>query len=471
MGAAVETLHAFNDVVLVYFILLNGVYLAMSLVAFGALRRYARRLDSVDVGELIRSAGAPPITVIAPAYNEEAICVEAVRSLLLLEYPEYEILVVNDGSTDRTLDRLTEAFDLVPALRVPTADLPTEAVRGVFRSRQEPALWVIDKENGRKADAMNAGINFCRTPFFCAIDADGVLERQALMRVVRPFLEDASTIAAGGIIRVVNGSRVERGVVRDVRLPRNHAARVQVLEYLRAFLGGRMGWEALDSMLIISGAFGLFRRATVVEAGGYWTGTVGEDMELVVRLHRRAREKGERYRVAFVPDPVAWTEAPERLRSLGRQRDRWQRGLIQALTRHRRMLLNPRYGRIGMFAFPYFFFLEMCGPLIELGGYVSFAVTVALGTVSWLFIVAFLLVAFFLGMVLSVAAVAMEELSFRRYHRTSDLLRLFLVAVLENFGYRQLSTWWRVKGTLTAFRKTAVWGTMERIGFGTEDTR
>lgn len=462
-----SVLQAFNYVVLGYFILLNTVYLGMSLVAFRALQRYARRLDTIDVTDLITSAGAPPITLIAPAFNEEATCVESVRSLRMVEYPDYEILLVNDGSDDTTLERLKEAFDLEPAPRVPTAELPTERVRAVYRSRKEPDLWVIDKENGGKADALNAGLNFCRTPFFCAIDSDSLLEPQALTRVVRPFLEDEHTIAAGGIIRIVNGSTVKGGMVEDVRLPRKMIPRFQILEYLRAFLAGRMGWDALDAMLIISGAFGLFRRSAVVEAGGYWTETVGEDMELVVRLHRLAREKGEPYRVAFVPDPVAWTEAPETIRVLGRQRDRWQRGLIQALTRHRKMLLNPRYGRIGMFAFPYFYILEMLGPLIELGGYLSFVVALFLGAVSPLFVIAFLLVAFFLGIALSIAAVGLEELSFRRYHRLSDLVRLFLLAIFENFGYRQLSTFWRVKGTLTALQGKKTWGRMEHKGFTT----
>lgn len=460
-----SVLQAFNYVVLGYFILLNVVYLSMSLVAFRALQRYGRRLDTVDVTDLITSAGAPPITLIAPAFNEEATCVESVRSLRGVEYPDYEILLINDGSNDSTLDRLKEAFELVPAPRVPTAELHTARIRAVYRSRKEPDFWVVDKENGGKADALNAGINFCRTPYFCAIDSDSLLEPQALTRVVRPFLESEGTIAAGGIIRIVNGSTVEGGQVTDVRLPRKMIPRFQVLEYLRAFLAGRMGWDALDAMLIISGAFGLFRRSAVVEAGGYWTETVGEDMELVVRLHRLAREKGGPYHIAFVPDPVAWTEAPETLRVLGRQRDRWQRGLIQALTRHRKMLLHPRYGRIGWFAFPYFYILEMVGPLIELGGYLSFVVAVYLGAASPLFVVAFLFVAFFLGIALSVAAVGLEELSFRRYHRTSDLIRLFLLAVLENFGYRQLSTFWRVKGTITALQKKKGWGRMERKGF------
>lgn len=458
-----------NYIVLFYFIALHVAYLGTSLFAFRALRRYARRLKSLDLTDLISSAWAPPITLIAPAYDEEATCVESVRSLLSLEYPEYEILVVNDGSGDATLERLTEAFNLHEAHRVPTAEMESEAVRGVYRSRRHPNLWVIDKENGGKADALNAGLNHCRTPLFCAMDADSLLEPEALIRIVRPFLEDARTVAAGGVLRIVNGCTVRQGRVVDIRLPTNLVARLQVVEYLRAFLSGRMGWDALDATLVISGAFGIFKRDIVVGAGGYATDTVGEDMELVVRMHRYCRENEIPYRIHFVPDPVAWTECPESLAVLSRQRDRWQRGLFQSLTRHWKMLLNPRYGRAGLIAFPYFFFLEMLGPVIEFLGYFSFTVTVLAGRAHWPFVFAFLCVAIVLGIALSLAAVALEELSFRRYPRISDLIGLFNLSVVENFGYRQLSAWWRLKGTFSALRGVEGWGHMARKGFDVDD--
>jgi cellulose synthase/poly-beta-1,6-N-acetylglucosamine synthase-like glycosyltransferase len=281
-------------------------------------------------------------------------------------------------------------------------------------------------------------------------------------------VEDARTIAAGGVIRIINGCTVEEGAVTDVRLPRELLPRFQVLEYLRAFLAGRMGWHELDATLIISGAFGVFRRDLVVEVGGYATDTVGEDMELVVRLHRHCLEKGIPYTIGFVPDPVAWTECPGTLKVLGRQRDRWQRGLVETLLRHRKMLLNPRYGRIGMLAYPYFVFLEMLSPLVEVLGYVGFLVALALGRVSSLYATAFLSVAIGLGIGLSFTAVALEELGFRRYPKRSDLYRLIWLAVAENFGYRQLTALWRLRGLMTVFRKTKGWGRMERRGFGTK---
>ncbi|MEW6238546.1 MAG: glycosyltransferase [Candidatus Omnitrophota bacterium] len=465
-----------NLLVLFYFILLNSVYLITSLLSYRSLRKYARRLKSFYTEEIVSAAGAPPITLLAPAYNEEATCVESVKSLLTLKYPNYEILLINDGSKDATLARLTEAFQLVPAARAPTAELPTAPVRGVYHSRRHPNLWIIDKQNGGKADTLNAGINFCRTPIFCAMDADSLLEQDALARIVRPFLEDEKTVAAGGVIRIANGCNVRAGMLSQVRLPQNWLAKFQVLEYLRAFLAGRMGWESLNATFIISGAFGLFRRSIVVEAGGYATArtafeTVGEDIELVVRLHRYCRERKIPYRIAYVPDPVAWTECPESLKILGRQRNRWQRGLMEVMFHHRRMLFNPRYGRIGLLAFPYYFFLEGLGPVIEFMGYISFLITLIIGAASPYYIAGFISVAFVFGVALSFAAVGLEELSFRRYPNFQDLLQLFFLSIVEILGYRQINSYWRMKGFFSFLSRKKGWGKMERKGFGSEKNK
>lgn len=462
-------LDGFNMVVLGYFILLNGTYLVMTFLAFGSLRRHALRMTAVDPNDLMSTAGMPPVTILAPAYNEEPTCVEATRSLLTLRYPSYDILLVNDGSSDGTLARMIKSFDMEPAARAPVSTIQAAAVRGVYRSKIHPNLWMIDKKNGGKADALNVGINYCRTPLFCAVDADSLLEPEALTRIVRAFLEDATTVAAGGVIRIVNDCKVRSGRVEEVRMPKNFLARVQVLEYLRSFLGGRMGWDAVDATLIISGAFGMFSRQHVVAVGGYRHDTVGEDMELVIRLHRHCLEQGEKYRVAFVPDPVAWTECPEDTKTLGRQRDRWQRGLMESMWIHRVMILNPKYGRIGMVAAPYFFFLEVLGPIIEGMGYVTFVTAILLGRASAPYVLAFLAVALALGVSLSFAAVGLEELRFRRYPRFRDLFVLLLIAFAENLGYRQLSMWWRLRGMVSKFRGAQAWGAMERKGFASAD--
>ncbi len=450
---------------LIYFTVLNSVYLLTSLAAFVSLRKYLWRLRSLNLDELLSAGGAPPVTLILPSHNEETSVVDSVRSLLTLQYQRYEIIVVNDGSTDRTLERLTEAYDLVPASRMPTATLPTAPIRGIYQARRRQNIYVVDKEQGGKADALNAGINLCHTPLFCAMDADSVLEREALLRLVRPFLEDATMIAAGGIIRIVNGCKVVDGEVKDVRLPKGWIPKFQVLEYLRAFLCGRMGWGALGATMVISGAFGLFKRSVIVDAGGYARDTVGEDMELIIRLHRHCCDHKIPYRMEFVADPVAWTECPTTIKGFMRQRDRWQRGLIDCLSRHRAMLFRPKYGIIGMVAFPYFYIFEMFGPAIELSGYIVFGTSYALNMISYRYGIAFLTLAYLFGVALSVASVGLEEMCFRRYPRYQDMLWLFFLCFTEIFGYRQLSTYFRLQGNFTSLRRIQTWGKAERKGF------
>ncbi len=309
--------------VLVYFTALSAISLVFTLVAWRVVTRHLRARSYAATEEAFASPLTPPVSVLLPAFNEEAGIVESVRSLLALRYPEHEVIVVDDGSTDRTLARLGEAFDLAPVRKALRSDLPCAPVSATYVSRRHPELVVIAKENGGKADALNSALNAARYPYFCAIDADAMIEADALLSVAKPFLDDPNTVAAtGGIVRIANGCRVEHGRVTEVRLPRSRLATFQVIEYFRAFLVGRIGWSELDSLLIISGAFGLFRRSLVVACGGYSTDTVGEDVELVVRLHRYLRERHEDYRIEFIPDPVCWTEVPEDVRTLARQRRR-----------------------------------------------------------------------------------------------------------------------------------------------------
>lgn len=451
-----------------YFVAVNVVYMTFTAIAWRGVTYYRRSREFSGAEEAFASPLTPPVSILVPAFNEEAGIVESVRSLLALRYPELEVIVVNDGSTDGTLQRLTEAFDLVPVRKASRTGLPTAPVHGSYASRKHPELWVVDKDNGGgKADALNAGINAARYPYFCAIDADAMLEPDALLRVAKPILDDPDlVVATGGIVRIANGCRIEHGQVVDVALPRSPLATFQVVEYLRAFLVGRMGWSRTGSLLIISGAFGLFQRSVVAAAGGYSTTTVGEDVELVVRLHRYLRERGEEYRIEFIPDPVAWTEVPEDLHSLGGQRRRWQRGLVETLWRHKRVTLNPRFGVFGLVAVPSFFLLEVVGPLIELVGYPAVIAGTALGFLSLTFFLAFAVVAVLVGAVLSVAALALEEFNYRRYQRGREAARLLAMALAENFGYRQLLTAWRVLGLVDLARKRKGWGEMRRRGLG-----
>ncbi len=453
-----------NYAVLGYFLLLNGFYLLLYVVSFLSISDYARREVYSGLPELFTSNYAPPVSIIVPAYNEEATIVASVRSFLALRYPLFEIVVVNDGSKDRTVEVLRQEFALSESDQPVRIQLKTRPIRTVYASPTE-RLILLDKENGGKADALNAGICAANYPLVCCIDADIVLDEDALLRVARPMIESSRVVAVGGIVRVANGCEVESGRVVKIKTPRNVWANFQIVEYLRAFLAGRTGWSVLNALLIISGAFGMFRRRDFIETGGYAHDTVGEDMEVVTRMHRNLKEKGEPYRISFVPDPVAWTEVPATLKVLRRQRDRWHRGLMDTLFRHRKMLLNPRYGTVGLLAMPYFFLFEFLGPVVELLGYVAVPLSLWLGYLDVEFAIAFFLAAVGLGALLSVAAVYLEELRLNRYPRWLDVLKLTLYGVLENFGYRQINSVWRAWAIVSFLRKNQSWGAMERRGF------
>ena len=459
---------ALAAITLAYFALLNLVYLAFTAIAWRDLVRHLRARGHAPDDEVFASPVTPPVSVLVPAYDEAPTIVDSVRSLLSLRYPQHEVIVVNDGSKDATLERLRDAFELVPVRKALRVMLPTARIRGVYVSRRHRNLWVVDKENGGKADALNAAVNASRYPYVCAIDADAILEEDALLRVARPIIEEPEVVVAtGGIVRIANGCTIEGGRVLDVRLPHSRLATLQVLEYFRAFLIGRVGWSRMNALLIISGAFGLFRRSLVETVGGYSRDTVGEDIELVVRLHRHLRERDERYRIEFVPDPVCWTEAPETLGQLSRQRRRWHRGLGETLWRHRGVAGNGRYGALGTAAVPYFLVFEFLGPVIELLGLPAILVWWIFGELSLVYLLGFCVVAILLGVVLSLAALLLEEHSFRRHRSGREVARLVAFSLVENLGYRQLLAFWRFAAFYDLARGRTDWGDMRRKGFAT----
>ncbi len=454
-----------NLLVLVYFVAVNLFQTVLISSAGASLGRHHRTSWCDDPRRLLGSEVAPPISVLAPAHNEATTIVESVRALLALRYPRMEIVVVNDGSTDDTLARLADAFALAPVYPVFRRRLETAPIRGLYRSRLHPRLVVVDKDNGGKADALNAALNVITGDLACALDADTLVESDALLRMVRPFIRDPRVVAVGGTIRVVNGSDVSHGRVVRRRVPRRALAGIQSVEYLRAFLFGRLGWNRLGGNLIISGAFGLFDREAVLLAGGYEAETVGEDMELITKIRRLAAEADIPGRVEFLPDPIAWTEVPSTLRVLGAQRDRWHRGLADALWRHRTMIGNPRYGVLGTFVAPVFVLLELLAPVIELFGLVAVVVALAFGAVDLQFAGLLLVAAYGWGLLLSLLAIALEEFSFERVGGPVDRLLLIGWAMLEPFGYRQLTVYWRLRGLRSWMTGRTDWGTMQRDGF------
>ncbi|HEX2139241.1 MAG TPA: glycosyltransferase [Woeseiaceae bacterium] len=446
-----------------YFLLIYATYAALNMMAVVQIRRYLQIASLTDADNVFSTLDLP-ISVIVPAYNEAATIITSTRAMLQLEYPDYEVLVINDGSKDETLQKLIEEFGLQPFPEAYRQRVPCKRVRGVYGSPRYPMLRVIDKENGgSKADAMNAGINACRYPIICAVDADSILQPDSLRRAVRPFLEDPDVVAAGGTVRIANGCKVRGGFLEEVGLPRNFLALVQVVEYLRAFLFGRMGWDYLNSVLIVSGAFGMFDKETVVRVGGYRDDAIGEDMELILRMHRLLRQEGRRYRITFVPDPICWTDAPEDAGTLRKQRIRWQHGLGQSLMMHGDLLFQRKGGAVSWVAMPFFYVFELFGPAVELAGYVFMIVAGLAGWIPWETTAVFFCLALGLGVLLSTSALVLEEMSFHVYPRARDLLKLFLVAIVENFGYRQLTVWWRLKGLFGWLRgQVPEWGEMKR---------
>ena len=455
-----------------YAFALNSVYLILLIAAVRVVGpgRALRRTIPYELA--FRPGVLPSVSVIAPAYNEEATIVESVTALLNLNYPVYEVIVVNDGSLDQTLNSLLEGFELERTGLVFDSSLATRTIRGVYRNPRIPGLTVIDKSNGGKADALNTGINAAAGEYFAAIDADSLLEPNALLYLALGMLDsDVPVVATGGNVLPINGCRVERGHIDRVELPRRPLVRFQMVEYLRAFMAGRTGWAGLDCLLIVSGAFGLFNKSEVEEAHGYLTAserfskdTVGEDMELVIRLRRHLRDKGKQATVQYASEANCWTEVPDSLQILSAQRDRWQRGLIDILMYHVKMLCRPRYGRVGFLALPYYYIFEFFGPWIEAKGYLVVVVGLVLGLVPVSVFVAAFVSAIVLGTLVSLASILLVESGKPLFERRARF-QIIVATMLESFGYRQFVNWLRVRGYLSALRHQTGWGTMRRRGF------
>lgn len=439
----IEYFPVIESFILLYFIGLNGVYLTLNILSLSGIARYMQSRDVAGLPHLF-SGFAPPVTIIVPAYNEEAHILNTLRSLFQHNYPEYEIVVVNDGSKDRTLEIMKKEYSLVPFPEAYRARIHTKSVRAVYHSTVDPRLRVIDKENGGRGDAVNAGINIARYPWVCRVDADSILQKDSLMLIVQPLLEDPTVVACGGTVRVANGCKSKDGIFAEAALSKNPLVLFQIVEYLRAFLYGRMGWSPMNAHLIISGAFGIYHKETVVAVGGYRPDTVGEDMELIVRLHRVLSEQRKRYRITFVPEPICWAEVPDNLRQLKQQRIRWQIGLIESLMMNRRLLFHESGTFAGWFAFPFTLFFEWFGPFVETLGYVIVITGFLVGIVSVKVFITFFILAVGFGVLLSTSALLLEEMSFHLYKKPWHIIALFSVSVVENFGYRQLNTVWRV---------------------------
>lgn len=455
--------------ILGYSVLLLLFYLFIGGYSIGETRRYLRKSSFTDYSIMAVSPHTPTISILAPAYNEGATIIENVRSLLSIHYNKMELIVINDGSKDDTLNRLITAYELELVPRLLIEHLPTKRIRGVYKSKNPVyhKLTVVDKENGGKADALNVGVNIAGNDYIVCIDVDCILEQDAMLKLVKPFLEQKShrVIATGGVVRIANSCEIRDGKIIRVHLPKQLLPRVQTLEYIRAFLLGRMAWSRLNGLLLISGAFGAFDREIVIKAGGYDHGTVGEDMELVVRMRRYMEERKLPYKVSYIPDPLCWTEAPSSFKILGRQRNRWTRGTIETLRIHKKMFFNRRYGVLGLLSYPYWFFFEFLAPLVEFTGFCAFLIFCLLGLMDWPFFFALLGFIFSFGFLYSTFAILMEVLTYNQYKRGRYIFQLILTAFIEPIVFHPFVVWSAVRGNIDLLRKKKSWGEMTRKGF------
>ena len=452
----------FNYFCMAFTLLLSLIYIAQLIISFIRVRKNDKARQSNDYGRYVSSENLLPISLLIPAYNEEENIVSNIRSLLKIDYPQFEIVVVNDGSTDHTHEKVVEAFGLYPIETAVKTSLPTKEFRGVYYNIEYPNLIYVDKENGGKSDALNEGINVSSYPLFACLDADSRIEPDALLKLSIEFLKNTDTIVAGGLVRIANGFKIRDGRVSGFSMPPRMIERFQIVEYYRSFLSGRVSWGATNSMLIVSGAFGVFQKQAVVEVGGYKTNTIGEDMEIVVRLHEYMRAHKRKYKIIFCEDSVCWTQGPMSLRDIRSQRRRWQIGLMDTLLAHKRLFLNPRYGSVGLLAVPYNWVFELLGAVVEVLGYVIIPFSLVMGELNLFFFTLYFLLAVLLGVVLSMGSLILEQYTRKSVMSAKQCLSLSLYALLENFGYRQAITLFRLEGILKYRKLRKTWGKIQR---------
>lgn len=397
--------------ILIYMVGLNFFHSIMILIATRAVPYYNKEYF-LRKGVFLPDEFKEPFSILVPLFNEEKTILDSVEAFLSVNYHEYEVILVNDGSTDKTLEILKEKFQLTAVAIEPDIIYESKPVKNIYYSRVAPKLVVIDKENGGKADTQNAAANIARYRYFCVLDADTLPDQEILNKIAFKLSSNPDVAALGGTVRVVNDCKIENGIVADILLPRRFLGRVQVVEYLRAFLFGRIGLANINALMIISGAFGVFRRAALEAIHGWNRNAIAEDMDAVVRLHRHIKEKNRPWRILFIPDSVAWTQVPATMEYLSIQRERWQRGLMQVLLKNIGMFLNGKYGRVGIVGFPYFFIFEMISAVIEFACYPMTILCFIFGVIDFKFFLYFFILTFFLGLLhfFNVCDASREEL-------------------------------------------------------------
>ena len=462
-------LSSYHILMLVFAFSIMSSYLLLGVISIRTMRSYLKKNSFVNYQVILHSDLAPHLSLIAPAYNEALSIEENIQSLLSLNYNHYEVIVVNDGSKDKTLELMIAAYELEAVDYEVQGSLATKTVKQVYRSGNPSfkKLTVIDKVNGGKGDALNVGINYSQNPYVVCIDVDCILEKDALLKLAKPYLELSGrrVIATGGVVRIANSCISEGGRLVNITAPDKLLPRIQVLEYLRAFLLGRMAWSRLNGLLLISGAFGMFDKDIAIKAGGYNTKTVGEDMELVVRMRRYMIENRLPYSVFYIPDPICWTEAPETVEVFKKQRSRWTRGTMETLWIHRKMFLNPQYKVLGLLSVPYWTFFEYLAPILEVLGLFVTIYLITSGLISWQLFSLIVLMVYVFAVMISCLALLSEEFTYSQYSRVRDYRKLLIAALVEPFCFHPLTVYAALLGNWEKLRGKNSWGEMKRTGF------
>ncbi len=455
----------FNYFCMAYTLILSLIYLIQLFTAFKKVRKQEKRKISEDYMRYADSPNLLPISLIVPTHNEQENIVQNIKDLMKLDYPQFEVIVVNDGSTDETQRRILDEFKLYPIEGAVKIKIPTKEIHNVYYNTDYPNFYYIDKENGGKSDSLNAGINQAQYPLFACLDADSRIERDALLILGEEFLKDTTTVVAGGFVRIANGSVIESGEWKRFDIPKRMVERFQIVEYFRSFLSGRLSWG--KALLIVSGAFGVFNKQVVIDAGGYKTNTIGEDMEIVVRIHRFMRSHKRKYTVKFCPEAICWTQGPMSFTDLRSQRRRWQIGLFDTLKSHFIMTFNPRFRSVGLFSIPYNWFFEFLGTIVETLGYFIIPFSLIMGELNMYFFILYLFLSVMLGIMLSVGGIILEQNTRKGCMSSNQAMKLSLYAILENFGYRQAITLFRFGGIIKYRKYKRSWGNIKRREFNT----
>lgn len=462
----------YENAIFFYCVALFLIYFVLTVLSRLVIHRnkfFARYRNETTI---LSSPIAPGISVIAPAFNESLNVISNIRSLLTLEYPLFEVIIVNDGSTDDTLEVLIQEFSLTKVDYAYNEILETQPVRGIYRSTEKVynKLTIVDKINGKcKADAVNAGLNVAHHPYFLNTDVDCILDNKTLVKLIRPILEEMKpVIAVGAGLRIANSCEIDSGMMTMVKVPTALLPRFQELEYIRSFIMGKLGWSYINAVPNVSGGLGLFNKEVAIQAGGYDSKSFAEDMDIVVRMVKNRLEEKEEYAVRYIPETLCWTEAPESLSVFVRQRVRWSRGLWQIFATHFKVLFNPKYKRLGLIVFPYNFFFELLAPIIEVLGIIFYICIIILGLVNWQTAIILLIFVYVYLVFISIVAVLWDQFVFKQYKNWKVVFNLTLMAFIEPLIYHPIVLFSCLKGYLYQLvgRKHS-WGNMKRKGFTT----